>query len=91
MLPFLRRRTHDEVVEDVEITFSRRNSSNSVPLQVIVEGFDPAQPTMVGELWSNVFSGVRGVVVKERPSVSKGLDDKFSGRNLVGELESFLA
>jgi hypothetical protein len=56
MCSFLRCSTGNEVVEDVEVTFTRRCTRNSVPFEVVVEGFDTGEAAAFVELEFGVFS-----------------------------------
>ena len=47
MLSLLRRCTSNEVVEDVKISFSRRDSSDTIPLEVIIKSFDTGQFALI--------------------------------------------
>jgi len=77
MLPFLWRRTSDEVVENVEIPLSTRGTGDTVPLKVILESLDTAESATFRKLELCVFSETGSVGVEEGTGIAERLEDKL--------------
>jgi hypothetical protein len=56
VLALFSRGTGDEVVENMEVPLSRWGCRDTVPFEVIIQGFDSAQAATFGELKFGIFS-----------------------------------
>lgn len=76
----------NEVVENVEVPLSRWGCRDTVPFEVIIQGFDSAQAATFGELEFGIFSKPRSVGIEESASVAKTLENELRGGNLDNQL-----
>lgn len=90
MRTLLRRRTCDQIIEDVKVALAGWRAGYATTLEVIVEGLDTAYPPTFRELELGVLAKMRGIGIEERAGVTERLQDKLGGRDLVAELRALL-
>jgi hypothetical protein len=86
MVPLFWRSTSDEIVEDVEVAFSRRRCRDSRFLQVVCEGLGSGEPTSSAELQLGIFAKPGCICVLMGSSASERFQNvlKTGGRYLAG-------
>ena len=75
----------------MKVAFSRGNSSNTVPLQIVVQRFHARKSALVGELQFSVFSKTRGIGIKKCAGISKSFENELGSRELVGKFRTLLS
>lgn len=91
MLSLLWRRTSDQIVKNMKISLARRNSSNTIALQIIVKRFNTTKTPTFSELQFRIFSEPRGIWIEKGACVTERLDDEFGRGNLSGKFSAFFS
>jgi hypothetical protein len=83
--------TSKKIVEYVEIPLARRGTCYAVAFEIVIERLDAAQAPTLSELELCVFAKAGRIRVEKCASISKRLENKLGGGNLMRELGTFLA
>ena len=75
----------------MKIPFAGGSTCYAVSFEIVVEGLDPGEAPTLRELEFGVFAKTGRIWVEKGTSVSKRLQNKLGGGNLVCELGPFLA